>query len=307
MKRTKPHFLLLILIILSILSCKQYNRESAANPNDFTFVFMTDIHLEPGRNAPTGFKQAIDSINKINPDFVLTGGDLIADALQQNYERADSLYNLYNQSIKDLKMPVYNTMGNHEIFGIFKKSGVEKDHPEYGKRMFEKRIGKRYYTFKHNDWVFMVLDGIEPGENRYYGKIDSVQIQWIKSQLDSIDKETPIIISTHIPFITSYTQVAEGSTKPNGDWLVIQNSKEVLDLFKDYKLKLVLQGHVHFLEDNFVNNIHFITGGAVCSKWWKGKNEGLEEGFLVVHINDDEIKWEYKDFGWVVDETQLTK
>ena len=62
---------------------------------DFSFVFMADIHLTPERNAVQGFKKAIKTVNNLAPDFVITGGDLIMDALEQTYERADSLYNLY--------------------------------------------------------------------------------------------------------------------------------------------------------------------------------------------------------------------
>ena len=62
---------------------------------------------------------------------------------------------------------------------------------------------------------------------------------------------------------------------------------------------LVLQGHLHFYEDIFVNNIHFVTGGAVCSKWWQGKRNGLEEGFLIVKVKNQELSFEYKDYGWL--------
>ena len=62
---------------------------------------MTDIHIQPEENAVAGFTQALDSVNKLNPDFILTGGDLIMDALGQSYGRADSLYNLYMEVIKN--------------------------------------------------------------------------------------------------------------------------------------------------------------------------------------------------------------
>jgi len=43
------------------------------------------------------------------PNFVITGGDQIMDAMGQSYGRADSLYNLYQETVKELKMPVCNT------------------------------------------------------------------------------------------------------------------------------------------------------------------------------------------------------
>jgi 3',5'-cyclic AMP phosphodiesterase CpdA len=293
---------LVILSWLILYSCKNKPIQ-IENPNDFQFVFMTDIHLQPELNATQGFKQAIDSANKINPDFVITGGDLIMDAIGVGYNRADSLYNLYNETIKNFKMPVYNTLGNHELFGIYKESGVSETNPEYGEKMYKKRIAKRFYSFRHKDFVFFNLDAIEDThKNGYIGKIDSTQLDWIKMQLDSIEKTTPIVITTHIPFMTVWPQSENGTMITNIHGLVVENAKEVLDLFKGHNLKLVLQGHLHFYEDIFVNNIHFVTGGAVCAKWWEGKRNGLEEGFLIVKVINKELSFEYKDYGWKVND-----
>jgi 3',5'-cyclic AMP phosphodiesterase CpdA len=293
-----------LFILLFFAGCNTINSKITSENNEsFTFVFMTDIHLQPEKNAVEGFNQAIDSVNKLNPDFVITGGDLVMDVLGQDFERSEMLFNLYNESLQRFNMPVYNTMGNHEIFGIYKESGVESDHPEYGEKMFEKRIGKRYYSFDHKGWHFIILDGVEDTrESSYIGKIDSVQMEWIKSDLERIDFETPIAVSVHIPFITSYMQILYGSLKPNNESLVITNAKEVLDLFKDYNLKLALQGHLHFHEDIYTQGIHFVTGGAVSSRWWQGKEHGMEEGFLLIKVSGDDFEWEYVDYGWEVEE-----
>lgn len=146
----------------------------------------------------------------------------------------------------------------------------------------------------------MILDGIGTDRGRtYYGGIDEEQIEWIKSDLEKLDKQTPIAISTHIPFITTQTQLVHGSLAPNGEGSVINNGKEVLALFQEHNLRLVLQGHLHFLEDiNVADRIHFITGGAVSAAWWKGPRGYVEEGFLLLHVKGEEADWEYVDFGW---------
>ena len=292
------------LIIIVLSGCQHNNlKEDSKVNNEFSFVFMTDIHVQPEKRATEGFQQAIDSVNRLSPDFVITGGDLVMDVLGQNYERADQLYSIYSQCLEKFKMPVYNTMGNHEIFGIYKESGIEKSHPEYGEKMFEKRIGKRYYSFDHKGWHFIVLDGIEDtGESAYIGKVDSIQMEWIKEDLKMVNSETPIVISIHIPLITTYMQVIYGAMAPNEENEIVINSKEVLNLFDGHNLKLVLQGHMHFLEDVYTQGTHFITGGAVCAKWWQGKEYGLEEGFIVVHVKDSDFTWEYFDYGWEVAE-----
>lgn len=277
--------------------------QNLVDTNQFSFVFITDIHIQTERNAVEGFKKAIDEINKSKPDFVITGGDLIYDALGVSFERADSLFNLYNETIKFLDAPVYNTIGNHEIFGWYEKSGVSRDHPEFGKKMFENRIGKTYYSFEHKGIKFFILDSIEEVSEggKYYGYINDEQIEWLETELKATDKATPIVISTHIPFITSFSQIKGGSQKENERGLVVENSKEVLDLFLSYNLKLVLQGHLHYFEDlNVQNKTKFITGGAISARWWRGPNEGMEEGFLIVNIRDNKVTAEYYDYGWEV-------
>jgi Icc protein len=267
----------------------------------FSFVFMTDIHLTEERNAVEGFSRAIRSVNDLNPDFVITGGDLIMDALGQSYSKADSLYSLYLNTVKEFKMVVHNTMGNHEIYGIYSKSGADHNNPEFGEKMFEKRVGSSYYSFDHKGWKFMILNSIEDaGKDHYVGKIDDEQIAWIKSELGKTDKLTPIVISTHIPFITANTQKYEGTTVANDSSTVIYNGKEVIDLFKDHNLKLVLQGHLHTVEDISIDGIHFITGGAVSAGWWQGPNRQFQEGYVLVNAVKNDFTWKYIDYGWEV-------
>lgn len=300
MKKFNALTLAFVLSLFNFINYSQTLQEE--KQSNFSFVFCTDIHVQPERNAVQGFTQAIDTINKLQPAFVITGGDLIMDALGQSYGRADSLYNLYQEVTKKFQMPVHNTMGNHEIYGIYKKSGADPSNPEYGENMFEKRLDKSYYSFDYDGWKFMILNSIEDTKkSEYIGLIDDKQIEWIKEELNRTDPKTPIVISTHIPFITIFNQKYYGSTLANDSALVVVNSKEVLDLFKGYNLKLVLQGHLHTVEDIFVDGIHFITGGSVAAAWWTGPNMGFEEGFMFITVKGDGFDWKYVDYGWQVE------
>ncbi len=300
MKRKSPNQIITILFLL--LTSFSFNGcdVNKTNKELFSIAFLTDTHLQPQLSADEGFSKAIDEVNKLNPDLIITGGDQIMDALGQSYGRADSLYNLYISLSKKANMPVYNTMGNHEIYGIYRsRSGADPANPEYGEKMFEKKIGPSYYSFDHKGWKFFILNSIEDsGKESYLGLIDSAQIEWIKSELATTDKNVPLVISTHIPFITAYTQKYEGSTFNNDSSLVVSNSKDILDLFSTHNLKLVLQGHLHTVEDIYIDNIHFITGGAVSGGWWRGPNRNFEEGFLYLTFTKNDFSWRYVDYGW---------
>ncbi|TSA35070.1 MAG: hypothetical protein D4R64_10450 [Porphyromonadaceae bacterium] len=265
---------------------------------DFSFAFLTDIHITPDRSAPQGFQQAIDTVNKLNPDFVITGGDLVMDALGQARCRADSLYQLYGGLMKGFKMPVYNTVGNHELFAFYNKE-IDTLDPDYGEGMFRRYFGNPWQSFDYKGWHFIILKSIEQTPSRgYEGKINPVQMEWLKKDLAKVDDKTPVVVSVHIPFITVYNQWQEGGQQVNGAGSVITNGKEAMDLLRKKNLKLVLQGHQHYYEDLFMDGVHFITGGAVSAGWWGGPIGKMEEGFMLIRVYGDQIKPEYVDYGW---------
>jgi 3',5'-cyclic AMP phosphodiesterase CpdA len=290
-------------IILVILSTSLLTHCGKKDESKFHFIFMTDIHLQPEGEAPTGFHKAIQHANSLNPDFTITGGDLIMDALGQDFQRADSLYKLYNEYLNEFQAPVYNTIGNHEVFGLYTKSGVDPSHPEYGKQMFKNRLGygKTYCSFDHKGWHFMLLDGIGFTQDRqYYGHIDSSQIEWIKNDLSALDTNTPIAVSIHIPFYSISAQISEDPTAANSKGIVVTNANQVLDLFKNHNLKMVISGHLHWIEEIIYQDVHHINAGAVSGGWWDGPHRGVSEGFAVIKIKGDEFEWTYEDYGWHV-------
>jgi len=80
-----------LLFIAFSLNTQKVNGQNKEDQN-FEFVFLTDIHVQPEHQDAEGFSKAIEKVNSINPGFVLTGGDLVMDVLEQTKERADSLY-----------------------------------------------------------------------------------------------------------------------------------------------------------------------------------------------------------------------
>lgn len=269
--------------------------------NEFSFVFITDIHLQPELGATVAFAKAIDTANTLKADFVLTGGDLVYDVLRGNRSRSDSLFQLYKTMSAKFKMPVYNVIGNHELFGIYEGSGIEPSDPDYKYGMYERYLGKTYYSFDHKGWHFIALNSIEEKNKKYIGTISKDQVEWLKNDLSKIAPGTPIVVVTHIPFVSVQQQISPPAKPvvgvPNELW--VDNRNEVLDLFKQHNLKLVLQGHLHWVEDiNVGGKTRFITGGAIAGRpSWRDTRKGTE-GFMLMHIKGQDISWEYIDYGW---------
>ena len=267
----------------------------------FRFVFMTDIHVMPERSGAQGFEAAIARVNGISPDFVITGGDLIYDGPGTSYERADSLYELYDDLCKKFEMPVYNTIGNHEVFGLYVRSGVDTAHPEFGKKMFEKRIGggSTSSSFDFKGWHFILLDTIGfTGSRDYFGHVGPETLEWLAGDLERIASDTPIVLCVHIPLVSPFLQTIYGAANQISPTEMVTNAPAVLSMFEGRDLRLVLQGHLHVVDQAQVKGIKFVTGGAVSGSWWGGPFRGVPEGFVVVDIRGDAIDYRYETYGW---------
>ncbi|MEC3879574.1 metallophosphoesterase family protein [Parapedobacter sp. 10938] len=267
---------------------------SAQAQEAFSLAFLTDIHTNtnPESGSLEGFKQAIQSAENKNVDFILTGGDNAdVDAMKSDQRNtAVKLFSDYKAIADQSSLPFYYTIGNHDRYwGDGEKSGA------YGEKLFESFFGKTYYAFEHKGWLFIVLNSTQICNGQYC--IDTQQQQWLSSLLAQTPRERPIVVSTHVPFLSLYYPVLEGRYTSADTF---DNQKETFDLFGSHNLKLVLQGHQHLYEEIKVKGVQFITAGAVCANWWSGAFHGTEEGFLVVKTDGDEFTWEYVDYGWEV-------
>ena len=269
MKRT---FLSLLFILqLGILSAQK----------NFSFVFLPDIHLQPDSSVIGNFENIVRQINRLHPDFVITGGDMIYTAKNGDEKNALQLFSLMDKEFLLFKMPVYLTMGNHENVGITGLSSIDKTNPAWGKQLYEKRYSKRFYSFSHKGWKFFILDGIRIREKEkdYTGGVDSVQIGWLKKELEQTGENVNIGVVVHTPFINPHSM-----TNPESRALS-DNSATVLNLFRGHNLRMVLQGHNHIYMNLFINGVYYISGGSTLYN-----TDPDDYGFSLISVHGNNVK-----------------
>lgn len=269
-----------------------------AREQAWSFIHFTDPHIQPELKADAGCRQAFRKMNRLKADFALSGGDLVFDVLAADRPRANTLFKLYRENVKHLEMPLHNTIGNHDVFGLYTRSGVAPSDEQYGKRMYEDTIGKRYYSFQHKGWRFVVLDSIGmTADRQYIGEIDDEQLEWLRNDLAAAGTGVPVVVATHIPLLSAFPQiVAPPGASTRG--MLVTNVRDVLKILAPYKIKAVLQGHTHICETIHYHGTQFITSGALSGNWWKGKRLGFDEGFGVLTVRGEEITWSYETYGW---------
>jgi len=254
--------------------------------NDFSFVFLPDLHLNTDSATEANFDRLTVQIKNLRPDFILTGGDMIYTAKSLNEGKATALFDFMKVKFRKLNMPVYYTIGNHEITGLLPESGMEISNSMWGKGLYEKKITKRYYSFSISGWKFFLLDGIKilEKERNYTSGVDSEQINWLKKEMEITDKNTPTVIVIHTPLLNPHAIVNSKSH------LLSQNSESILQIFKDSNLKVVLEGHTHLYMNLLFEGIHYISGGSTSFATDLTK---YSDGFVLIKVknNVEEIQF----------------
>ena len=263
-------------------------------------VFYTDVHARTEWETPNALMMAAGAINAQKADLVLGGGDLITDGFDSTSEEVAPRWDAYMAMRRAIEGEHHAVIGNHDLVGALPRDGSP---PSSDPRLdYKQRLGltRTYRSFDALGYHFMLLDSMRVSDDRYkyHGWVSLEQREWISEELSRIPSGTPIVLVLHIPLVTAFFSATKGATfqaKPNR---VVVNNTEVLALFAEHNLVLVLQGHLHISELLRWRSTTFITGGAVCGKWWRGPYLGTEEGFNVVTLHRDRVEWEYLDYGW---------
>lgn len=262
-------------------------------------VFFTDVHALADDEIGVALGQAARTINTARPDLVIGGGDLIYDGFE--LAAADSVpqWDAYMAFQSSIRGPVAPILGNHDLVAVRPADGSE---PSTDPRsVFRSRLGldRTWRVVDADGYRIFLLDSVEISgdELMYHGGISSQQLGWLGAELERTDPDTPIVVVTHIPFLSAIPQATKGAITPLQANHLVVNNREVLGLFAGHNLLLVLQGHLHAEEVLRWQGATFITGGAICGDKWRGPKYGTPEGFGVVTLRPDRVDWEYKTYG----------
>jgi hypothetical protein len=144
---------------------------------DFSFAIVSD---RTGSHRPNVFAQAVEKLNLMQPQFVVTVGDLIEGA------GADKLtldqWKEFDSHVGKLTMPFFYLVGNHD-----RKQGA-------GQRVWDAKLGRRHYHFVYRNTLFLMLCTED-----LPGKIGKEQIQWVRKTLADNAKVRWTMVFLHRP------------------------------------------------------------------------------------------------------------
>ena len=240
-----------------------------ADPREnFTFAYISDSHIQHIKDAKfvhnwdRGLIRAVAETNLLTPkpDFVVFGGDLAQLGTKAELDHGAEM-------LSKLRYKTYRVMGEHDYY---------LDLGEYWSKLF----GPQHYSFDHKGVHFVVLNSVLTYDEWTYNRWPSAeqrmlemagldnpngspfmvgekQREWLRKDLEPVDKTTPLVIFSHSPIQKIY--------KGWNFWT--EDAEEVQTLLKPFPRTNVIYGHVHQIQYNQVDNIAFHSVMATAWPW----------------------------------------
>lgn len=271
-----------------------YDFELRKNPvNDETHLFTVQTDMQATSiNDIENYKPFLEDMNAFlvpyrgkKELFGIDCGDIVGDSPQ--------LYPDYINTVSILDMPIYRTIGNHDMtYG-----GRTFEH-SYSK--FEETFNPIYYSFNKGKAHYIFINNCfyVNRDYQYIGYIDERTFRWLEKDLSFVPKDHLVFVVLHIPC----------SLQKELAWNTLQadetnNVSALFDMLKGYNAHCI-SGHTHFNVNICFNDMLMEHNtAAVCGIWWKANicMDGTPAGYGVYEVDGNNVKWFYKSAGYPCD------
>jgi 3',5'-cyclic AMP phosphodiesterase CpdA len=237
----------------------------------FTFVQLCDTQLGMGgyEHDVKAFRQAVQQINALHPDFVVICGDLV-------HNPTDSSYSDFKKIKAGFTMSCYCAPGNHDVGNIPNNASL---------RYYRKTIGKDYYEFQNKGYSFIVANSQLWKVNTE--KESDKHDKWFKKTLQrQTRKQHPVFVIGHYPLYTVKSNEEEGYFN-----LPMPKRQELLSLFEENNVVAYLSGHTHKTVINNFEKIQLVSGETTSKNFdqnplgfrvWKVTSDRIEQLFVAL-------------------------
>lgn len=243
-------------------------------------------------------RDAVDDVNLVEPDFVMTVGDLV-NGYNETPEWLVQMRE-FKDAMDELLVPWFPVAGNHDVYWRGTGPTPEGEH----EREYEMHFGPLWYAFEHKDSMFIVLysdegdpdTGIKRFDLPSAQRMSPKQFQWLQEMLEQGRDARHIFVFLHHP---RWTGGGYGN-----DWPRVH---EVLAAAGN--VRAVFAGHIHRMRyDGPRDGIEYVTLATVGG----GQSGAVPEaGYLhhynLVMVRDNQVAMASYPVGEVMDVRSITQ
>lgn len=260
----------------------------------FGFVVFGDRTGGPAEGIKV-LEQAVADTNLLDPDLVLTVGDLVNGYNTTGPWLAQAAE--YKAAMAKLRMPWFPVAGNHDVYW----RGPDKPAGEH-ERDYETTFGPLWYAVQHKKCWFVVLysDEGDPrtGEKNFEKpecqRMSDAQFTWLRDTLQKAKDARHVFVFLHHPrWLSQY-----GSDWDRAHALLAQNGN----------VAAVFAGHIHRMRfDGVRDGIRYFTVASVGAYLaFEAPQAGYLHQFHVVTVRPDGIEVAALPVGTVIDPQAIT-
>ena len=173
--------------------------------NSVKALFVTDMHFSPSIDKSKIAANFLIDYLKKHPEIniLINGGDAVYDVAKLKYPAGEDLWQFWKWFRSQIKIPVYNCLGNHDIYE-WELSAEAIANPANSKAAALKHLDMpgNYYSFKQGRWKFIVLDSQTYVLKGYKAALDAEQVKWLAEELLK-DMDQRLVVVSHIPIISA--------------------------------------------------------------------------------------------------------
>lgn len=193
------------------------DKPALTDPNRFSIAIMTD---RTGGHRPGIWMKAVERINWLRPDFVVSVGDLIEGYTEDDAE-IDRQWKEFLGFIDRMDMKFFFVPGNHDVTN-------PKLH-----EIWRKQFGTEWYSFDYKDVHFVCLNSEDPS-----GHIGETQLGWLAADLKRNANARWTLMFLHKPIWTYAERDLKAGNADSSNWT------KVAEMLGD-RPHTVFAGHVH--------------------------------------------------------------
>lgn len=272
-----------------------------AEEEAFTFVIFGDRTGGPNEGIDV-LAQAVADTNLLEPDLVMTVGDLI-DGYNQTPGWMQQMKQ-YKSVMGELICPWFPVAGNHDVYW----RGPNKPKGEH-ENSYELHFGPLWYAFEHKNAYFIALytdegdptTGIKNFNEPSAQRMSDEQFNWLKGRLAHAKEKQldHVFIFVHHPrwLNTRRRHVGYGD-----DW-----GKVHAELVKAGNVSGVFAGHIHHMRYDPQDGIDYFTLATVGGgqPGWSPR-AGWRHQFHVVTVRKNQVAFASLPVGAVDDPKAIT-